>query len=158
MTSESLNTDEKEEIQSTLSEKYKNHAIWLSKKDVKIGILLDCGKTSPYLFDGFRNLDILIIEANHSFDELLHSSYSDLLKERILSANGHLSNWHTAEFIIETKPKIAVITHISENNNNPETAYCEIESKVASESVNYKPFYVLVPSKGRGALISYSDE
>ena len=126
----------------------------ITKGNLRVGVLLDCGKTSSYLFDGFQNLDVLIIEANHSFDLLLSSPYPTSLKNRILSSDGHLSNWHAAEFVNVTKPKIAVITHISENNNSPEMVLSEIEELIAVDSENYKPFIVIVPSNGRGAVIS----
>ncbi|MHA1977897.1 MAG: MBL fold metallo-hydrolase [Candidatus Hodarchaeales archaeon] len=126
----------------------------IKKGNLRIGILLDCGKTSTYLYDGFRDLDVLIIEANHSFDQLLSSDYSTELKTRILSVDGHLSNWHAAEFVNITKPKIVVITHISENNNSPEIVLSEIEELIDNNSDNYKPFMVIVPSDGRGAIIT----
>ncbi|MHA1994795.1 MAG: MBL fold metallo-hydrolase [Candidatus Hodarchaeales archaeon] len=128
----------------------------ITKDNLRIGILLDCGKTSTYLFDGFRNLDVLIIEANHSFDQLLSSSYPTALKQRILSSEGHLSNWHTAEFVNEVKPKLVVVTHISENNNTPEIVLSEIEERVDFLGGNYKPFFVIVPSKEKGAVISFN--
>ena len=93
-------------------------AFVLTKGELRIGILLDCGKTTPYLIDGFRDLDILVIEANHSFDQIISSDYPIYLKERILSPKGHLSNWHTGEFLTKSLPKIAIITHLSENNNS----------------------------------------
>ncbi len=129
----------------------------ITKGKLRIGVILDCGQTSTYLLDGFRDLDVLIIEANHSFDQLLGSSYSYALKNRILSSSGHLSNWHTADFILATKPKLVIITHISENNNTPEIALSEIEERIDFDSKSYKPYFVIVPSKGRGAIISHSE-
>ncbi|PWI47317.1 hypothetical protein CEE45_12545 [Candidatus Heimdallarchaeota archaeon B3_Heim] len=130
----------------------------ITKDKLRIGILLDCGKTSTYLFDGFHNLDVLIIEANHSFDQLLSSTYSDVLKTRILSSKGHLSNWHTAEFIIKTKPKVVIVTHISESNNSAELAFSEIGDILALNTEKYNPFIVIVPSTERGAIISLEEE
>ncbi len=126
----------------------------LTKDNLRIGILLDCGKSSPYLFDNFRNLDILIIEANHSFDKLLSSSYPDYLKQRILSSKGHLSNWHAAEFISMVKPKIVVLSHISEQNNSPETALCEVEEYLAQTGLKEYPFFVIVDPTKRSTIIN----
>jgi phosphoribosyl 1,2-cyclic phosphodiesterase len=121
---------------------------------IRIGILLDCGTSSPYLSDNFMNLDILIIEANHSFDMLLGSSYPDSLKQRILSSKGHLSNWHTAEFISMTKPKIAILSHISEENNSPETALCEVEEYLANTGFENYPIFVIVNPTTRSVIVS----
>lgn len=126
----------------------------LTKDDFRIGILLDCGKSSPFLFDNFSNLDLLIIEANHSFDKLLSSDYPDFLKQRILSSKGHLSNWTTAEFISIVKPKIVIITHISEKNNSPEIALCEIEEYLAKTGLEEWPFFVIVNPTTRSAIIN----
>ena len=113
----------------------------------------DCGTINPYLEDGFRNVKVLIIEANHSFDLLLKSSYPNYLKQRILGSKGHLSNWSAAEFIKKTTPKIAVLSHLSEENNAPEVALAEIESSLTYREEELKPFLVVVPSKGRSAII-----
>ena len=126
----------------------------LTKDNIRIGILLDCGTTSPFLLDNFTGLDILIIEANHSFDKLLGSDYPDFLKQRILSTKGHLSNWHTAEFISIVKPKIVILTHISEKNNSPETALCEIEEYLANSVLKEYPFFVIVNPTTRSTIIS----
>jgi phosphoribosyl 1,2-cyclic phosphodiesterase len=126
----------------------------LSNNNLRIGILLDCGKSSPYLFDNFRNLDILIIEANHSFDKLLSSDYPDYLKHRILSDKGHLSNWHTAEFISEVQPKIAILSHISEQNNSAEIALCEVEEYLAYSGLKKYPFFVIVNPTTRSTIIT----
>ena len=100
------------------------------------------------------DLDILIIEANHSFDMLLSSSYPDSLKRRILSSKGHLSNWHTAEFISKVKPKIAILSHISEQNNSPETALCEVEEYLANSGFTEYPFFVIVNPTTRSVIVS----
>ncbi len=124
------------------------------EKDVPLlGYLNDCGNINPYLEDGFRNVKVLIIEANHSFDLLLQSSYPNYLKQRILGTKGHLSNWSAAEFIMKTNPQIAILSHLSEENNTPEVALAEVESFLTYNNEELKPFLVVVPSKGRSALI-----
>ena len=125
-----------------------------SRTDVPlVGYLNDCGRINPFLIDGFRNVKILIIEANHSFDLLLKSSYPTMLKQRILSPKGHLSNWSAGEFITATKPQIAILSHISEENNTPEVIITEIEPYIAHYNELSKPFLVIVPYNGRSAII-----
>jgi phosphoribosyl 1,2-cyclic phosphodiesterase len=118
-----------------------------------VGYLSDCGRTTPFLTDGFRNVKILIIEANHSFDLLLRSSYPNFLKQRILSPKGHLSNWSAAEFINATVPQIAILFHRSEENNSPEVSIAEIEPFLSYNNEMFKPFLVIVPSEERSAII-----
>jgi len=118
-----------------------------------VGYLNDCGRTTPFLIDGFRNVKVLIIEANHSFDLLLQSSYPSFLKQRLLSPKGHLSNWSAGEFISATMPQIAVLSHLSEENNTPENTLSEIEPMLSYRNENLIPFLVIVPYKGRSAII-----
>lgn len=118
-----------------------------------VGYLNDCGRTTPFLIDGFRNVKVLIIEANHSFDLLLRSSYPYFLKQRILSSKGHLSNWSAAEFINATIPQIAVLSHRSEENNTPEVSLAEIEPLLTYKNEIAKPFLVIVPTNARSAII-----
>jgi phosphoribosyl 1,2-cyclic phosphodiesterase len=129
-------------------------AFKIIKDDFSIGILLDCGRVTPYLLDGFSNLDILIIEANHSFDKLLASDYPDYLKVRILSDKGHLSNWDTANFIKMTYPKLVFLTHISENNNSSRRVIGEIQDILEREKNVNIPFLVVVPTDKRGVLLN----
>ncbi len=126
-----------------------------SMGDPIVGYLLDCGNLNTFLIDGFRNVQILVIESNYSFDLLLQSEYPQFLKHRILGSKGHLSNWDVAQFIIETKPKVVVLSHLSENNNNPETAVAEIEEiLLRNVSKTPMPFIVVVPPKNRSAIIN----
>lgn len=118
-----------------------------------VGYLNDCGRANPFLTDGFRNVKVLIIEANYSFDLLLQSSYPTYLKQRILGSKGHLSNWSAAEFIAATKPKIAVLAHVSEENNTPEVALSEIEPLLIHQNNESIPFLVIVPYNERSMLI-----
>jgi phosphoribosyl 1,2-cyclic phosphodiesterase len=112
-----------------------------------IGYINDCGHPSPVLIDGCRDVKILIIEANHSFDKLLSSSYPNHVKERILSTGGHLSNWITAEFISVTHPQVVILSHISERTNTPESALGEIEFILEHKRKLIIPFFVIVPNK-----------
>ncbi|MFX0013990.1 MAG: MBL fold metallo-hydrolase [Promethearchaeota archaeon] len=118
-----------------------------------VGYLNDCGRITPFLVDGFRGVKILIIEANHSFDLLLRSSYPIFLKQRILSPKGHLSNWDTAKFISATRPQIAILSHLSEENNTPEITLAEIEAFLSRYDGILKPFLIVVPKKGRSPII-----
>jgi len=125
-----------------------------TKGEPIVGHLMDCGELNSYLMDGFRNVKILIIESNHSFDLLLKSDYPLFLKQRILSSKGHLSNWDAARFICETRPSIVILSHISEKNNNIETALAEIEDICSYhlDGLSF-PFFVVVNGKKRSVPI-----
>ena len=82
-------------------------------------------------------------EKNVFWTRFLPSSY--LITPYSISSKGHSSNWHTAEFILRVKPKMVIITHISEANNSPGTALCEIEEYL---------FFVIVNPTTRSTIIS----
>ena len=74
----------------------------------------------------------MFLEANHDVDMLKENpKYPAYLKNRILGQNGHLSNNSCAEAIIELAKngcKQVVLSHLSTENNTPETAYNYITS------------------------------
>ncbi|MHA2227136.1 MAG: MBL fold metallo-hydrolase [Candidatus Hodarchaeales archaeon] len=121
------------------------------------GCVNDCGRVNPFLIDGFREVKVLQVEANHSFDLLLKSSYPDYLKKRILGSEGHLSNWDCAKFITMTNPKIAILSHISENNNSPETAVAEVETVLSHYNSQLMSFIVVAPYNNRSIVIKTLD-
>ncbi|MCM1194358.1 MAG: MBL fold metallo-hydrolase [Corallococcus sp.] len=66
------------------------------------------------------------LESNHDEDMLKHGSYHYLLKKRILSDSGHLSNAQTAEILARLasgKLKNVILAHLSEENNTKELAF-----------------------------------
>ena len=73
-----------------------------------------------------KNKNVYIIESNHDEEMLMEGPYPYILKQRVISDHGHLSNITTASYlqdIIGDKTKIIILAHISENNNTPELAY-----------------------------------
>ena len=71
-------------------------------------------------------MNILFFESNHDIDMLLNSSRPWHLKQRILSAKGHLSNEECANIlsnIISENTKCIILSHLSEECNDPSIAY-----------------------------------
>ena len=72
-----------------------------------------------------KNKNLYIIESNHDEEMVMEGPYPYILKQRVLSDHGHLSNYTTAEYltkIVGNKTKKIILAHISENNNTPELA------------------------------------
>ena len=98
-------------------------------------IIRNNDKSMVYITDtGYINRKILnkmvghnayIIESNHDEKMLMDGPYPRFLKERVISDKGHLSNKTTAKYlskIITNNTKNVVLAHLSETNNNEETA------------------------------------
>ena len=78
--------------------------------------------------------DFVVLESNHDIDMLRTGPYPYLLKRRILSDRGHLSNEACAAELVELVSfgtLRLMLGHLSEQNNTPElalrTAVCELE-------------------------------
>ena len=65
----------------------------------RISVVSDLGKVSDELLRQAGNSDILAFEANHDVEMLRYGRYPEMLKRRILSSHGHLSNDQSAEAI-----------------------------------------------------------
>ena len=105
-----------------------------------IAYLTDTGEISDKYIKLLRQMHYLIIESNHDEQMLLESDRDYMLKKRILSKYGHLSNHQCAEYlrkIISEKTKVIMLAHLSEECNT-EALAAEANSKVIEEAA-YKP-------------------
>jgi phosphoribosyl 1,2-cyclic phosphodiesterase len=92
-----------------------------------VAIITDTGIFSDDMVSAAADADILVIEANHDVDMLVHGRYPDFLKQRILSDAGHLSNEASADAIrrimaLERKERCVLLAHLSASNNTPAKA------------------------------------
>ncbi len=89
------------------------------------GLATAMGWVSPEVSRCVCQCQGVIIESNHDIDMLKKGSYPAMLKERILSRKGHLSNDACAEFLptlAQSGVKNILLAHLSEENNTPELA------------------------------------
>lgn len=64
---------------------------------VRAGIAYDVGHASPLLRNALRDLDVLVLEANHDEGMLRAGPYPPSVRHRIAGPRGHLSNRAAAE-------------------------------------------------------------
>ena len=86
-------------------------------------VVTDLGHPTALVADHCRDLDLLVLEANHDVDMLREGGYPPPLKARILSRVGHLSNVSMAELlasVLSPRLRTVVMAHLSEQNNDPE--------------------------------------
>lgn len=94
-----------------------------SSNDIKLGILTDLGSVTPHVVEEFSGCQTLLLESNHCREMLTNGAYPAVLKRRILSPWGHLSNDQTAGLLAQiiesgSAPLNLVIGHISKENNS----------------------------------------
>ena len=98
----------------------------------KFGLFTDTGKITPQMNSIMPKLNAVLLESNHDVDMLVNGRYPAFLKKWILSDQGHLSNEHASNFI-QTRGKklsLALLGHLSENNNTPQIARRTFENLV----------------------------
>jgi phosphoribosyl 1,2-cyclic phosphodiesterase len=93
---------------------------------------MDFGHINDLIKERLRNCDAIVVESNHSRDMLRACSvYTWDLKQRIMSAYGHLSNealadWLTNDF--DGCARYIVLTHLSQRANEPHLARITAET------------------------------
>ena len=91
----------------------------------KAGFVTDLGVVNDDVKQALIGSKIVFLESNYDEQMLLNGSYPFILKRRIASERGHLSNAQSLEFakyLYDNGTKCFVLSHISENNNTYELA------------------------------------
>lgn len=105
----------------------------------EIGIATDLGTVSQDIIEAFKTCDLLMLESNHDEMMLKTGRYPYLLKRRILSEYGHLSNedagYVSKELIEYGRVKHILLAHLSKENNFPELAYETVKSIITSSGI-----------------------
>jgi phosphoribosyl 1,2-cyclic phosphodiesterase len=91
----------------------------------KVAICTDLGYMPNHVKVHLRETDCLILESNHDLDMLKVGPYPWVVKQRVLSRTGHLSNHAVSEFLadpegFDSRARYLVLAHISQENNNPD--------------------------------------
>ena len=116
----------------------------ISDSKRKILYLTDTGYINRKYYSKLENLDAYIIESNHDEKMLMEGPYPYILKQRVISDKGHLSNRYTGRFLCKSvgdKTKCIILAHLSENNNTEELALEQVKDEL--KSVNYKKKFVI---------------
>ncbi len=100
----------------------------------KVSVATDLGYLPANVRDHLRGSDILVMESNHDVEMLRGGSYPWVVKQRVASNVGHLSNTALADFFTgdyDNSAAFVVLAHLSEENNHPEIALREAQKALA---------------------------
>lgn len=89
-------------------------------------LLTDVGEVTPRVEQAIRDSNYLVIESNYDEEMLRTGKYPYILKQRILSSHGHLSNAVSADTVVRNLHpglRFIALCHLSGNNNTPQVAY-----------------------------------
>lgn len=114
-----------------------------------MAVMTDLGKYDENIIEKLKNLDVLLLEANHDVHMLQVGSYPYPLKQRILGEKGHLSNELSGRLLGEVLHdhfKTVILGHLSKENNYAELAYETVRLEVTLGENPYRgddfPIYV----------------
>ncbi len=100
----------------------------------RTAFVTDTGTVTPTMQAVLTGCDTVVLESNHDIGMLQCGRYPYILKRRILSDVGHLSNElcaQTAAELVKTGTTRLLLAHLSQENNLPELAMqaslCELE-------------------------------
>ncbi len=102
----------------------------LQAEGMRIVIATDLGYLAPNVRMHLRGADLLIIESNHDVEMLRDGPYPWIVKQRVLSRVGHLSNDALGDYLAseyDGGARYVILAHISESNNLPALARSSAE-------------------------------
>ena len=110
-------------------------AFCVSAAGIRTGVCMDLGYLPGSVKVHLRGCQCLVLESNHDLDMLKVGPYPWVVKQRVMSRTGHLSNSAVAEFLendYDGTAQVLVLAHLSGNNNHPEIA--RLSAAMALES------------------------
>ena len=96
----------------------------------------DTGYINEKNISRLKNKNIYIFESNHDINMLMTGPYPYILKQRVVSDKGHLSNLQSGNYlkeIIGNNTKKIVLAHLSEINNTHELALKTVKEIIDCE-------------------------
>ena len=100
----------------------------------RITVATDLGEVPEELAVALQHSTCTVLESNHDEDLLENGPYPQLLKDRIRSSMGHLSNRQTAAALTVCKGnglRHVILAHLSAENNDPLLARDSAERALA---------------------------
>ena len=89
------------------------------------GYATDLGCVTSHIREMLTGCRSIVLESNHDTEMLKNGPYPFILKRRILSENGHLSNEscaEAAEYFVRNGTVNLLLAHLSRENNEPSIA------------------------------------
>lgn len=105
--------------------------------DDSIVYITDTGYINKKYFDILSNRDLYIMESNHDVEMLTNGKYPFIIRQRILSDKGHLSNYDSSKYLssfIGDNTHYILLAHLSQDNNTEELAYETLVNRLKEDN------------------------
>jgi phosphoribosyl 1,2-cyclic phosphodiesterase len=99
------------------------HSFVVSQGEVQVGVFTDIGMPCEHVVRHFSQCRAAFLEANYDDDMLALGRYPQMLKQRIRSDVGHLSNAQALALFRQHRPahmSHLLLAHLSKDNNSPQ--------------------------------------
>jgi phosphoribosyl 1,2-cyclic phosphodiesterase len=99
----------------------------------RLGVATDLGYLNPEAAEALAGCDYLGLESNHDLDLLRDGPYPWVLKQRIRSDRGHLSNPTAADALdrlASDRLRQLFALHLSQTNNTPQHARTSLQARM----------------------------
>ena len=106
-----------------------------------MAVATDLGKYDEYTVAHLKDLNAVVLEANHDIHMLEVGPYPYPLKRRVAGDKGHLSNELSGRLlcdILHDNLQYVVLGHLSKENNYEELAYETVKLEVSIGDNPYK--------------------
>lgn len=113
----------------------------ISHDEKSVAVATDLGVYDEYIVENLKELDAVLLEANHDVHMLEVGPYPYHLKRRVLGNQGHLSNELSGRLlcdILHDNLKYIMLGHLSKENNYAELAYETVKLEVTLGDNPYK--------------------
>ena len=97
----------------------------IKNKGISLVYVTDTGYINSTYLKRLKNKNVYIFESNHDINMLMTGPYPYILKQRVVSDKGHLSNEQSGNYLKELigkNTKKIVLAHLSEINNTKDVA------------------------------------
>ena len=113
----------------------------ISCGEKRTAVVTDLGEYDERILGELKNLDAVLVEANHDIRMLQVGPYPYYLKQRILGDHGHLCNEAAGQLlntILHDHMKAVFLGHLSKENNYPDLALETVKMEINVGEGPYK--------------------
>lgn len=122
-----------------------------------ISICTDLGHITDQIDQNLLGSDLVLLESNYDEHMLKNGPYPFMLKKRIASDYGHLSNTDSAREVrrlLENGTKSIILAHLSRENNTPVIAENALMRELGNDFIKGKDFSLhIAPIETKGLAV-----
>ncbi len=113
----------------------------------RCSVVTDTGFLTNDALAALKSSNLAVVESNHDIEMLKNGPYPYILKQRVLSMTGHLSNVDCAKALpsmIESGVTRLILAHLSQENNTPRLALDTSVAVLSSSGIKRDSDYTIM--------------